>query len=300
MTEKYNWKNYVQKYISFVMGISNTRLTCTVASRVLKDLPAHFPDEVIAEFENASEQLKKQVRRLFEPEKTKYPAKVTVGHDSETAQTGSELLIPRLLSKAAEEKLGTSEQANSVPDMLHSQQLIMLFAYIEAFFGDTLRSICKINPDVLKRKKQIEWETALSFNDIGELRNHITDLFVFEFNQPSVISKIENLNSYFKLKIDISDSTKKILGDCECLRNVLIHDGGTVGVEYIKRTRKEDVNIGDKLKVTPYQTHQLYFEMLRIGLELFKAVSLKFFRVEEREIKDVTGFYEIFGRGYEE
>lgn len=189
----------------------------------------------------------------------------------------------------AQVNLGISQSTINYERLLYQQELIMMFAHLDAFIADTLRIICQARPEMLKRKKSIEWSTILSCGGWQELMDFLVEQFVYEFGWPPLRKRLKMMDEQLGIQISYPDYDFDIslLEEAENIRHILVHNGGRVSKEYIDRVGQYNLQVGDYIPLTfDYLEDVLSASRILVG-ELFLSVSEKFFGLDPLKITGV-------------
>ena len=170
-------------------------------------------------------------------------------------------------------------------DLIYPQEIIMSFAHFDVFFADSVRAICQICPEILKRNKQTDWGTILSCGNWEALLNYFTEQYVYEIGWKSIPKRIEFLKDKLGLVFSLSEPEIIFLEEAEQVRHILTHNGGKINQEFLVKTGRDDLVIGEYYKVTPAFTRKVSFTILGLASAIFESVSRKFFAIEDSRIK---------------
>lgn len=77
------------------------------------------------------------------------------------------------------------------------------------------------------------------------------------------------------------------LEDMRNNRNAIVHNGGKVNEEFIKKSKNIDINIGELLPLDVGILNKVYGSVSALAGELFLEVSKKFFDKDETSITGV-------------
>lgn len=213
--------------------------------------------------------------------------------DSETISIYSDIVGPYLfLLKASE---FAAKKRFNWENLAISQQLIMIFTFFDAFFSDSIRSICKIKPEFLRRDKPISWRDVLEQGDFDKIQRQLIEAYVFELGWKDIEEKLKTLEKEINLKLDIIEDDIKFLHYAEQIRNILVHSGGHVTTEFLRKAGSfsKGFKIGDYVNIESSFLRKLYSLITNIGGELYLKVSTKFFGISERDARSffVTSKY---------
>lgn len=168
-----------------------------------------------------------------------------------------------------------------------SQQLVMIFAYFDAFFSDSVIAICNLRPEVLQRKKkQISWKEALDQDNIGNIQQYLTEIYVHELCFNNIPKRLQILKKDISLELNIPPSDLEFIQYAELIRHLIVHTGGRVTPEFLKRARHYDkeLKIGDFVKIDSNFLSKVSSCILLLCSDLFYKVSNKFYGISEKEL----------------
>ena len=134
--------DYRQIYMNFRIAVGQTHLVSLAAGDALKDFPKRLPPEtreaILATFVDMKDKLGKAIR-IAEKRRAK-PSKRSTSYriDVKSALAGSslQLMVVQVLA-------GKKHNELDFDRLLYAQELVMLIAHLDAFLGDSLRTICR-------------------------------------------------------------------------------------------------------------------------------------------------------------
>jgi len=288
-----DWETYRGIYHGYEISVNQTRILAIVAGEVLREFPRRIPGELrepvgtrLGEFVRA---LETAIDRLSgstgEAESETIQVKPA---DSDEAEIHGELARAVLQLYIAEVMLGGSVSQPDFARLVYSQELVMVFAHLDAFMADSLRSVCQVRPEVLRTDRRIQWAEVLSYGGWEELLGHLAERCVFEFGWQPVYRRVEFLNEEMGLGLGGDAYDLKLLDEAENVRHVLIHNGGRASQEFIARTGRSDVAVGELVPVTSEYVAKVSDSSRLLAGELFVQVSKKFFHVDDSRISGVV------------
>jgi hypothetical protein len=241
------------------MATSQIDILTLVSAETLKDFPTNLPDELkepllkgmlevgtalkeVAKAAKEGKPIRKNLSRPTDPTKGKLLDSVISLFISQVSMDESQVISERF-------QIGFER-------LLSLQTVIMTFAFLDAFMADTVRTICIARPEVLKSEKKIEWSTALTFDKKEDLIKYLIERYVFEFGWLNLLKRIEHLEKQVGIELETPASQIQLLDMAENIRHVAVHNGGKVSQEFIERTGRNDLAIGEFVPVT--------FESLRV------------------------------------
>jgi hypothetical protein len=172
--------------------------------------------------------------------------------------------------------------------VIQAQQLVMLFAQIDAFLALTVRAICIAKPDVLKKeRKQISWQRVMEANSIDELKGELIEHFIYDMGREGELTlRLESLRQQFGLTLDTSRAHVPDIQLLERVRDITVHNGGRVSQQFIKRTGQK-VPVGGSYPVKDSDVLKLFLFAKRLCGSLYVEVSKKFFDKQDTQITGV-------------
>lgn len=283
-----DWQIYKKRYHLFIASLGASGILTSVSSFIFKDFPDNLPpnirktvgfglEQVISAAKSAGVLNKSQVE-TFDKHSGKF-------EDSETISIYSEIIGPFLFLKASEFAM---KKRFNWERLAISQQLIMIFTFFDAFFSDSIRSICEIKPEFLRRDKKISWRKVLELGDFDILLHHLIETYVFKLGWNDIEERLKTLEKEINLKLDIIEDDIKFLHYAEQIRNILVHSGGRVTPEFLRRAGSfaKGSKIGDYVNIDSNFLRKLYSLITNIGGELYLKVSTKFFCISESEARN--------------
>lgn len=309
------WQNYYQRYVNYELTMSQTRLLTIVVAEIVKQWPQSMPEaqrrslelvfatifsglkEVPADVrEQVLEMLPDDLRHLPDELPEDWFQRLFSDFDPST-QFDQDFVTEYVRTGARLAIVSSGDLKMHLERLVCCQELVMLFAHLDAFFTDSLWTICKARPEVLKSGKQISWDNVVSSGGWEELLNQLTEQYVYEFGFPSVIKRVGTLRERMKLAIECQESDLKLLEDGENTRNIVVHNGGRVNQEYITKMGSDGLVVGELVPITlEYVTH-LSSASRMLARQLFVAVSKKYFGIDDSKltIDALTGLVKTVG-----
>jgi hypothetical protein len=74
------------------------------------------------------------------------------------------------------------------------------------------------------------------------------------------------------------------LDAAENLRHIIVHNGSRVSPEYLTRTKRTDLRVGDRVQVTSGYAQDVSWMVSGLSTALFTAISIKYFGASRAEI----------------
>ena len=288
------WDDYHRRYRVFAVAMQETNLVALVASKALANFPANLPTEwrpaIVSTLRAVGSALGEAVQLVKEGAESgeksaqgdgpKAVEGIDTGPHRDVAMASFLLLFHRFLAGEG--------VRHDLSGAAYSQQLTMSFAHLSAFIADSVRAICYARPDVLRGvDRKLEWKAIIDAGDWSTVLGRMVEDFVYKFGWDSIRTCVLEMRKRFGLTIDVPDELLTRIEDAELLRNVLIHDGGRVNVEYLRRSGRTDVRVGELLPVEARVADQLSHDMMLLAVQILFDVSEVHFGIERRTITGV-------------
>ncbi len=297
------WKDYHKSYQGFWGAQASIRLLCYSNQIIVNDLPDSLPERIkglIAENTLNNESI---VDEIFAARKENRVFERTIplaGRD-EYERLFIESLIylgVNMWERLMRDYLPWEDMkmdpltvmknviATEAGRLVNSQALVMLFAYLDAFISDSLRTACQAHPEILRRsEKQVPWITVLEYNDIRELHRYLMETLVLEMGFPSYQKRFRNIKKLLGLKFDFDKAILDELDAAEHIRNITLHNGGKASPEFLERTKRKDVAVGEPVPVTMKDIEAVVAGSTYLVQTLFEAISTKFCGVSAEQLR---------------
>lgn len=278
-----DWETYKKTYHSYEISVNQTRVLTMVAAQVLKSFPKKIPKHVSKPMWSELDDLRRIAEAAIVGEK-KEKAKA---EEIELPLKGSDLTYHVFAMWIAQRMLGASLFELDFGGLLRSQELVMLFAHLDAFMADSLRIVCQVRPEVLKTDRKMDCAAIVSCGGWEELLSRLAEQHVFEFGWRSLPERIEYLNDRLGLALEGRGYDVKLLEQAQSIRHIVVHNGGRASQEFIDRAGRSNLAVGEVVPVTPEYLKDVCASSRLLASELFTKVSKKFFHVDETDLQGV-------------
>jgi hypothetical protein len=276
------WEAYAKKYHNSRVLIEQLTVLSIVANEVLKDFPRNLPTKLGSFLLKIMEGMAEAMRNSkLEPiEGSPGQLRVQTSVKFEESEDGE---WPELVSSATQ--ILMSQSLVGLPfrldfeGSLRAQEVVMLLAHLDGFMVETLRAVCRIRPEVLKKaSKSASWEDIVECGGWEELLDFLSEKYSYEFGwMESIKNRISFLEEQFKLKLDIPSEDLVFIEKMENVRHVIVHNGGIVSKEYVSRTSESDLAIGTPVSITEIMITRLSTLTALLCERIYKQISVKFF-----------------------
>lgn len=285
-----NWESYRATYKNYLMSTSQVAILTLVSGEAVKDFPKNLPEELREPLLSGMREVANALREVAEAAEKGKRVSVSLGRPNDP--TKGKLLTSVIYLFMSQVKVDGPQDINETfkegfERLLSSQAVIMAFAHLDAFMSDTMRAICVARPEVLKSEKKIEWSTALTFDKKEDLIKYLIERYVFEFGWLNLSKRVEHLKKQIGLNLVVPESELELLDMAENIRHVAVHNGGRASQEFIERTGRNDLAIGDFVPITFEDIEKISSVARLLASDLFEAVSKKFFGIEDDQLTGV-------------
>lgn len=274
-----NWETYERTYRDYTTAASQIEILTIVSNESLKDFPANLPEHLRETLAAGLIEVAGALREVAKSALDGHVAKRTVDPREDHANNSLfNSVLKAYLSGASRSDGGFDSSFElNFERLLSSQALIMVFAYLDAFLGDTLRVICSIRPEVLKTDKKMNWSKALEFERRDDLIRHLTERYVYDFGWLTLLDRIDYLKAKLGLAINPPSPDVALLQMGENVRHVAVHNGGRASQEYLAKTGRTDLSVGELVPLTFNEVDRISNAASLLAADIFEAVSEKFF-----------------------
>ena len=289
-----SWDSYRSTYQNYIMVTTQVEILTLVSAETLKDFPVNLPDELKTPILNAMLEMATALKDVVTAAKEGRSIKRKVGGTGDAKK--GKLVDSALSLFMSQIPIDGSKQMGQELDeklklgferLLSSQGIIMTFAYLDAFMADSLRAVCMARPEVLKSEKKIEWSTALTFDNKEDLIRYLVERYVFEFGWLTLSKRIDYLKKEVGIALRIPESEMKLLNMAENIRHVAVHNGAKVSQEFIERTGRKDLVVGDFIPISFEEIGDISQAARLLSSDLFHAISTKYFGIAEDKLTGV-------------
>ncbi len=274
------WEFYYASHRRYQLAMSQSRLSTLLADYVLKDFPKRLPHEIGRQFGIFMARMGSLVESRV-AEKSKEIREVPF--DSfEIA-----VLLFRMDTLGLQESMSKSRTpVVEVGNSLRSQELVMLFAYLDSFLSDTLKAICMARPEILKKDKTLRWDEITSAGGWDPLITMMIEKYGYDFGRESLPRRLGLLDQLLKFPKRVRESFAQ-LRQTEKLRHLIVHNGGKVDYEYIQENGGTKLTLGDVIPISDAYVAGSYVNIKLFCNEIFVWVGKKVFNKKEAEFSQL-------------
>lgn len=256
-------KEYELAHRAFVHSICEGRVTSIVAEATLADFPRNLPSGLNVDLGHDLKHVLDSVMESVEASFRKGQVRrveggISVDIDTVVPLSGKgeryrELFEPAFYLYSQAIALGLDPSMAAFREHIFSQELVMIFAHLEAFMNDTLRTICRIRPQALG--EGIFSKRLVTGN--GELLRNVVEVLDRATTSLSLPERLAILQDLAVGVLSSGDQISK-LEKGRKLRNSVVHKGGRLVA---------------KVPISSKYVHDVWRSALRLGAEVYRGVS---------------------------
>lgn len=248
------FEEYRERYLDFLLSLNQIDVVSVISSLLLADFPNKLPKEPREVYEDIARQLE-GVRSTQELELSFQDRRL------------ASLVMVHIISK---------EDARVTPvDFYHvviRQQIIMIFAYLDAFIADSVRVICRCHPGVLRSQKSVTVDKVISTGAWDNLMTELIDDYVREFNAPNVAKRLQHMKKQLGVRIHLTPKDIEFLDEAEHIRHAFVHNGGRADTNFLKKVKRVKLTVGELIVPEYEYVVHLHELAVNLGADIFGSV----------------------------
>jgi len=216
--------SYKRTYLGFLQAIHQTQLVSAVAEHSLHNFPKGLPPSAASAVQHLfhqlgsallgaasdadSKQIDSALDKELHPTAPKRAKRMRPRSDKEADEIAMHALHLMLAQDLQKKTSSLPRVGKQFQILARHQAVAMLYAHVDAFFGDTLRVICRARPEVLRSGKQLTWELALSFESMADLVETLAEQFIYEFGWKTLADRLKFFRD--KFGVDIASDVRQL------------------------------------------------------------------------------------------
>jgi glucose-6-phosphate isomerase len=159
----------------------------------------------------------------------------------------------------------------------------MVLAHVDGFMADVLRTVCRTCPHVLRRgDKKLTWHSIIASGSWDALVEQLVEDYTLSHGMKSVPKRLDALKGELGVDVALAPEARETLLEAEQVRHIFIHNGGRVSAEFLKRTSRTDLSIGQYFPLTLDYLDKAHGAAMQLVDGLFRAISSKYFSQHSR------------------
>lgn len=248
------FQEYRERYRDFLLSVNQIDVVSIVSRLVLADFPSQLPQEQRGVYEEAIRQLE-SIR---------------------PGQIADLSFEDRRLASLVMIHVINREDAVSTPvdfyQVVVRQQVIMIFAYLDAFIADSVRVICRCRPSILRSQKLFTVDRILSAGDWDQLMTELVDDYVREFNAPNVAKRLQYMRKQLGVKIHVAPKDIEFLDEAEHIRHAFVHNGGRADTGFMRKLKGVKLAVGELVVPDREYVSHLHELAVNLGGDIYGSV----------------------------
>jgi hypothetical protein len=168
-------------------------------------------------------------------------------------------------------------------DMI-GQSLVMMVAALEAFLIDSVKTICLVQPRVMKNNnKEIKWEDIIDAGSYDELMEILADLYAKDINK-NIKGGIRFMEKNLGLVINFPETGLKKLDDARNVRNLIVHTGGRIDKKFLKNVGWKGAVVGERIKLEIEWIGEVWESTCGVCTSVYFGTIKKFFKANPEDM----------------
>jgi len=294
-----NKKDYQKIYEDFLLSFYQTEIVSRLGLITLKNYPNNLPDktrDVLLRDKHEMMKLIVQSGSLKNSGKTAASPVESRNNDLQTMTKTEEdmmrlgfgeLFIPSLMAETTLAKQGHlngyGPQNLHFDRIVNSQRLAMHYAYLDAFMGDSLRAVLTLQP-LLTSEEKVDAKVVLGLGSWDAVIQYLIETYVYRVGWKTITERISFFKERLGLDLKINDELLGTLRDGEQLRNMIIHNAGRVNSEYKKRSKNNDIKIGEIIPIDDKYMRKVIGAIEVIAGDIRRQINIKFFKDTDEKL----------------
>jgi hypothetical protein len=263
-----------------------------IAAFVLADFPTRVPDELwstvqpilndfIERSERAAAVLDGRVGAREAAEGERGPGGAGSIERSRTPFRTNPLSSDIILLAMQHVLAGKKKVRVDFTSILYRQQLVMVLAYLDGFIVDSILAMASAEPRILAQRKTILWSDVVAAPSIEYLKEQIGERYAYELGWKSIVDRLNHLSDAHGVVVETPESERETIDAAEQLRHIIVHNNGRASAEYLTRTGRQDIAVGEAVDIETEYVGRIYDAALMMFTDVFVGVSRKYFGVTE-------------------
>ncbi|PDW05049.1 hypothetical protein [Candidatus Viridilinea mediisalina] len=279
MSENHWTKLHTKTYLDFSTSIQQGIFMLQMNNILFTDFPNRMPQYII---DHINHNFNETTEQLQATEVEKVSLRISFTEENIV------LLLMALVFRAKQ----TNKSITSFSDidfvrMLCSQNLVMVFTFLEAFLVDTIRIMCKMRPEIMINKDRIiDWETVIKSGNWDALIENLSEKYATQLFEGKSISECVAVLNGGNLKLDIKVPERNIsfVDDARRMRHAFVHNGGRADLKYLRETKRNDLTVGDLIPIDTKYVGNVFAVVNGIAAIIYKKVAIKYFKYQPEDV----------------
>ena len=302
------WTDYRRVFLNYQQTVTQNRIISLLTNQILRNFPENLPKDIGVPARQALNQIianmvkakENKIEEINVPELGEIKFRIGYRRDEKGLNKFS-LQMEDLKDENQREKVLETKLAIEMFGLISCaigrkekidfknfdfqrfnsfQSLIMHFSSFEGILADSIRVICSTRPEVMKKKRTIEWDEVLSVDSMQELIGILTDKFVREIGWQSLEERVNTFRELFGLEINLTNEEISTLKKVDLIRNLIVHNAGKANSEYLKLEPTQNLKIGDYIPISSEFLEHAAVSLQFIACDIYLEISKKYFGID--------------------
>ncbi|OAA91463.1 hypothetical protein [Clostridium ljungdahlii] len=282
-----NWDEYKKILSYYIEYIYNAKLLTYYSIPLFENFPVNFPDEIKIPIIN---EMMVSTDSLLNMAGTSESGGLHVLDKRNSYFTNTYYILLNTLINFGRIKEESCEDIFNFKNIILYQALVTNYSRIDAFYNDTIKSICKICPQIalnliddekgkndISNIKSMTWKQIIEYGNYENIVQTIIDEFSYRLGLKSISKRVTFLKEKLKLNIDINNDELKIITKGEKYRHCIIHRGGIADKKLTEEVNDKKLVEGKELPIDFLLLDNVFSVSEKLILSIFKEVSIKYF-----------------------
>jgi hypothetical protein len=287
---------YKQMYRDVLAGIQQAHIVAIVSKPTLIDFPTGLP---AATREDLANFLQPLAAGIMEIASAATAQENTAKNRTLTVPIGDDPLVLSLVRLIL----------SSVPDvkplkdisferLLFSQVLISTIAHLESFLAGSVMAACHAEPRLLCRNKTLTWKSIIEAGSWEDVIDLLVEEYTYEFGLKPLSGRLKCLGDDLGLSLSPlgTKDLPRLEEACE-VRHIIVHNGGRVSRQFLIRTGRTDLDLGEPFEVTEKYSQQIGNAAERLCAAVFVDIAIKFFHASQEEVRSMWKWMKMPDKG---
>lgn len=253
---------------NYVNSMATTNLFYLIVQTYLENFPSNLPEKRLNLFEKDRKEMVKQYSLITkkEEETKEFLEESKLHHIPVPNQ--SKYFSTWLAVVAARIELGRNIMDGwfdiDFMEVLNIQLLVMLLANLEAFLVESVNILCQLKPELVNGRKKSDLTEEKGYGNQDNLGSKMLEKFINDFGRKPIRKKLVFFREKLEMKDSFSNKQLKLIYEAQMIRNLVIHNGGKINLNFIKNSERKDLKNGVYFKISDHYLKEIKETILKI------------------------------------
>lgn len=289
-----DWETYRHRFMEVGIATHKSTLIAHTGVKILEDFPDGLPEPYHEAFTTLSLRVMRATAKLLEeaddPDGNEFDEELREAFDADeiekhlaerdepegmAVQVGDDAI--RLMMLGIMRGGDPDSLELEFDRALASQSFVMILAHLDAFLADSVRAICSQEMRPLRSEKKISWDEVLDAGNWDSLVRRLIEKRVYDFGWNTLSDRLQTMRDEFGLALEEASSVASSLEEASNVRHVIVHNGGRTSQEFLSRTGRDDLVVGEQVPLTLDDVAETAAEVRVVCSDVFFEVSEIFY-----------------------